>query len=83
MILELGKILRQVDADRARHASDELATAQVSKENQTHYNPLSMLPTKRTLYDKEPAPARCYQLDVHAQTILAFYLDKKYQTCLE
>jgi hypothetical protein len=65
---------------KATHDCDELAKVEVRKTNPIHYSHISMTPTKRTLCDSDFVHAQYYLPGAHAQTNLASYLNKKYQT---
>lgn len=64
----------------ATHDSGELAKVVVRKTNPSLSSHISMTPTKRTLCDSNFVHAQYYLPRAHAQTNLAFYLNKKYQT---
>lgn len=69
-----------VDVDWAMHDADVPATAPAHKANPSVNSHISNLPTKRTWYDSTAVHAQYYLPHVHAQTGLAFFLNKKYQT---
>ena len=75
-----GTRLNQADVDWARHAVDRTATAAVQKANPMCQDPLSSVSTRNTLCDLTSVHAQYFQPDAHAQTVLASFLNKIYQT---
>jgi hypothetical protein len=65
---------------KATRDSDRPAKVEVRKTNPSLSSHISMTPTKRTLYGSNFVRAQYYLPRAHAQTNLAFYLNKKYQT---
>ena len=74
MCLSTGATLKAI------HDFVGLARAVVRKTNPSLSSHISMTPTKRTLYGSNFVRAQYYLPRAHAQTNLAFYLNKKYQT---
>ena len=74
------KLRHLFDVGWPRYVVDALATVQAPKENPKYLDPLSMLSTKRTLYDSTAGHAQYHVPHVRVQIILVSSLNKKYQT---